>query len=92
MCVSLKVSSSEASIEIPRRRLRLRALGMMCHTLEDFWCPAHTCRTYHADGEIPQNSVVAFSNYKLQNGNKAPMFGYHIPFDRYAISDANSSS
>jgi len=91
MCVSLKVSSSEASIKLPHRRLRLRALGMMCHTLEDFWCPAHTCRTYHAGGTIPKNSILAFSNYKLQNGNKAPMFGYHIPFDRYAVSDAKNT-
>ncbi len=92
MCVSLKVGSSEASIKLPHRRLRLRALGMMCHTLEDFWCPAHTCRTYHAGGAIPENSILAFSNYKLQNGNKAPMFGYHIPFDRYAASDAKNTT
>ena len=92
MRVSLKVSSSEASIGLPRRRLRLRALGMMCHTLEDFWCPAHTCRTYRTDGSIPQNSILAFCNYKLQNGNKAPMNGYHIPFDRYALSDSSNST
>ncbi|HAM16886.1 MAG TPA: hypothetical protein DCP91_13750, partial [Eggerthellaceae bacterium] len=92
MCVSLQVSSSEASITLPKRRLRLRALGMMCHTLEDFWCPAHTCRTYHEGGSVPKNSILAFSNYKLQNGNKAPMFGYHIPFDRYAVSDAKNST
>ena len=92
MRVSLKVSSSEASIKLPRRRLRLRALGMMCHTMEDLWCPAHTCRTYYAGGNVPQNSILAFCNYKLQNGNKQPMFGYHIPFDRYATSDSNNST
>lgn len=92
MSVSLQVGSSEASIKLPHRRLRLRALGMMCHTMEDFWCPAHTCRTYHTNGEIPQNSILAFCNYKLQNGSKTPMFGYHIPFDRYAISDIKNST
>ena len=92
MYVSLKVSDKEASIKLPRRRLRLRALGMMCHTMEDFWCPAHTCRTYHTGGSIPQYSILAFSNYKLQNGSKSPMFGYHIPFDRYAISDSSNST
>lgn len=91
MRVSLKVSNSEASIKLPRRRLRLRALGMMCHTLEDLWCPAHTCRTYRSGGGIPQNSILAFSNYKLQNGNRGPMNGYHIPFDRYATSDSSNS-
>ena len=91
MRVSLKVSSSEASLRISRRRLRLRALGMMCHTLEDLWCPSHTCRTYHEGGEVPKNSILAFSNYKAQNGDKSPMQGYHIPFDRYAISDAKNS-
>ena len=90
MRVSLKVGNSEASLNIPHRRLRLRALGMMCHTLEDFWCPAHTCRAYRTiDGK--KYPILAFSNYKLQNGDKAPMFGYHIPFDRYAISDVNNS-
>lgn len=92
MRVSLKVSASEASIKLPRRRLRLRALGMMCHTMEDLWCPAHTCRTYYSGGSVPQNSILAFCNYKLQNGNKAPMFGYHIPFDRYATSDSGNST
>lgn len=92
MSMSLEVGSFEASIKLPRRRLRLRALGMMCHTLEDLWCPAHTCRTYHADSIIPQNSIVAFSNYKLQNGNAQPMKGYHIPFDRYAASDSNNAT
>ena len=92
MCVSLKVGSSEASIKLPHRRLRLRALGMMCHTLEDFWCPAHTCRTYHSGGGVPNNAILAFSNYELQNGTKPPMFGYHIPFDRYAVSDAQNAT
>ena len=92
MCVSLKVSNSEASRNLPHRRLRLRALGMMCHTLEDFWCPAHTCRTYHEGGGVPQNSILAFSNYKMQNGSRPPMLGYHIPFDRYATSDAKNST
>ena len=92
MRVSLKVSDAEASIKLPRRRLRLRALGMMCHTMEDFWCPAHTCRSYRAGGDIPQNSILAFCNYKLQNGNKSPMNGYHIPFDRYALSDSQNST
>ncbi|MBQ9001032.1 MAG: hypothetical protein IJ087_04185, partial [Eggerthellaceae bacterium] len=90
MNVSLQVGSSEASIPLPHRRLRLRALGMLCHTLEDVWCPAHTCRAYRTiDGK--KYPILAFSNYKLQNGDKAPMFGYHIPFDRYAISDVNNS-
>ena len=92
MSVSLQVGSSEASIKLPHRRLRLRALGMMCHTMEDFWCPAHTCRTYHAGGTIPQYSILAFCNYKLQNGSKPPILGYHIPFDRYAISDMENST
>jgi len=92
MCVSLKVSNSEASRKLPHRRLRLRALGMMCHTMEDFWCPAHTCRTYHEGGTIPKNSILAFSNYKLQNGTKPPFLGYHIPFDRYAGSDLKNST
>ena len=92
MCVSLKVSDNEASIQLPHRRLRLRALGMMCHTMEDLWCPAHTCRMYYEGGSIPQKSILAFSNYKLQNGNKQPMFGYHIPFDKYATSDAENST
>ena len=91
MCVSLKVSSEEASRKLPRRRMRLRALGMMCHTMEDFWCPAHTCRTYHEGDGVPKNSILAFSNYKRQNGAKKPMFGYHIPFDRYAVSDSKNS-
>lgn len=92
MRVSLKVGNSEASLSIPHRRLRLRALGMMCHTMEDFWCPAHTCRTYNDGGSIPKNSILAFSNYKLQNGSKPPMLGYHIPFDRYAVSDSKNST
>ena len=92
MSLSLKVGSSEASLRLPHRRLRLRALGMVCHTLEDSWCPAHTCRTYHDGGSIPKNSILAFSNYKLQNGNKQPMFGYHIPFDRYATSDSENAT
>ena len=92
MCVSLKVGSSEASIKLPHRRLRLRAIGMVCHTLEDLWCPAHTCRTYHEGGDVPKNAILAFCNYKAQNGNKAPMFGYHIPFDRYATSDSGNST
>lgn len=91
MSMSLKVGWSEASIKLPRRRLRLRALGMMCHTMEDLWCPAHTCRTYHDGGSIPQNTILAFCNYKMQNGNKMPLFGYHIPFDRYAVADAKNS-
>ena len=90
MRVSLKVSWSEATTKLPHRRLRLRALGMMCHTMEDFWCPAHTCRTYNGGTGIEKNSILAFSNYKLQNGNNPPMFGYHIPFDRYATSDASN--
>ena len=90
MCVSLQVGWEEATIKLPHRRLRLRALGMMCHTMEDFWCPAHTCRTYHSGGDIPVNSILSFSNYKLQNGNKLPLFGYHIPFDRYAVSDSKN--
>ena len=91
MCVSLQVGEKEASIKLPHRRLRLRALGMMCHTMEDFWCPAHTCRTYHTgSSDFPENSILAFSNYKLQNGKSMPMFGYHIPFDRYAVSDAKN--
>lgn len=88
MCVSLEVGCEEATIKLPHRRLRLRALGMMCHTMEDFWCPAHTCRTYRSGNGIPANSILAFSNYKLQNGSKLPMFGYHMPFDRYAVSDS----
>ncbi|MBP3884364.1 MAG: hypothetical protein J6D54_05440 [Olsenella sp.] len=92
MRVSLKVSNSEASLAIPHRRLRLRALGMVCHTLEDFWCPSHTCRTYRAGDGIPKNAILAFSNYKLQNGTKPPMLGYHIPFDRYAVSDAKNAT
>ena len=91
MCVSLKVGSKEASIKVPHRRMRLRALGMMCHTMEDFWCPAHTCRTYNPSGSIKQYSILAFCNYKQQNGDKKPMFGYHIPFDRYALSDRDNS-
>ena len=92
MSGSLKVGASEASIKLPHRRLRLRALGMACHTLEDLWCPAHTCRSYHAGGSIPQNSILAFENYALQNGNCMPMNGYHIPFDRYALSDAKNAT
>lgn len=91
MSMSLKVGWSEATIKLPRRRLRLRALGMMCHTMEDLWCPAHTCRTYHEGGSIAQNTILAFCNYKLQNGNKLPLFGYHMPFDRYAVADAKHS-
>ena len=92
MVVSLKVGSKEASRPITHRRLRLRALGMMCHTLEDFWCPSHTIRVYEGSGSIPDNAVLAFSNYKVQNGKKPPMFGYHIPFDRYAITDSTNST
>lgn len=92
MSTSLAIGSSEASIKLPRRRLRLRALGMMCHTMEDLWCPAHTCRTYHEGGSVPHNSILAFCNYKLQNGNQKPMYGYHIPFDRYAVSDSSNST
>lgn len=91
MRVSLKVSSEETTVKHSRRRMRLRALGMMCHTMEDFWCPAHTCRTYRGGSGIAANSILAFSNYKKQNGDKAPMFGYHIPFDRYALSDADNN-
>ena len=87
MRVSLKASDNEASLKIPHRRLRLRALGMVCHTLEDFWCPAHTLRSYHDGGTVPKNAILAFCNYKMQNGNKLPMNGYHAPFDRYALSD-----
>ncbi len=90
MCVSLQVSSNEASVRLPRRRLRLRALGMMCHTLEDLWCPAHTCRMYHDGDDAPRNSILAFCNQKMQNGHEAAAFGYHVPFDRYAISDSNN--
>ena len=90
--VSLKVSAQEASVKHSHRRMRLRALGMVCHTLEDFWCPSHTCRAYSGLGSIPKNSILAFSNYKLQNGSQPPMFGYHIPFDRYATSDAKNST
>ena len=28
----------------------------------------------------------------MQNGNKFPLFGYHIPFDRYAGSDSKNST
>ncbi len=91
MRVSLKVGPKETGIKHSRRRMRLRALGMMCHTMEDFWCPAHTCRTYVGGSGIAKNSILAFCNYKKQNGDKLPMFGYHIPFDRYALSDADNN-
>ena len=91
MRVSLKASDSEASTKLPARRLRLRALGMMCHTLEDFWCPSHTIRTYRDGDGVAKNAILAFGNYKVQNGNKSPMSGYHIPFDRYAISDVKNT-
>ena len=91
MHVSLQVGSDEASVKLSRRELRLRALGMICHTIEDLWCPAHTVRTFH-DGSITQGSILAFCNYKKQHGNKMPMFGHHTPFDIYALSDTENST
>ena len=85
LCDTLKVGDDEASKKISHRKKRLRALGMVCHTLEDFWCPAHTCRVYGSEGK---STVLAFSNYKKQNGDAGSYKGYHIPFDRYARSDA----
>ena len=85
LCDTLKVGDNEATKRISHRKKRLRALGMVCHTLEDFWCPAHTCRVYGSNGT---STVLAFSNYKKQNGDAGSYKGYHIPFDRYARSDA----
>lgn len=85
LCDTLKVGNDEATKKISHRKKRLRALGMVCHTLEDFWCPAHTCRVYDSAGK---STVLAFSNYKKQNGDAGAYKGYHIPFDRYARSDA----
>ena len=31
------------------RQLRLRVLGMICHTFQDLWNPAHTIRSYYKD-------------------------------------------
>lgn len=88
-------SESLATKGLTSRQLRVRTLGMICHTIADSWCPGHTCRAYHEqtsgdpEGSVTYGSIMAFENYTMQTSGS--LFGddNHKPYDLYSTVDTD---
>lgn len=77
-------SFTPADDHMTEEQMRLRALGSMCHTLEDSFNPAHTIRSYYdADGSNQFGTILAFGNYVVQGSEN------HMPWDAPSVADAN---
>ncbi|MCH4277206.1 MAG: hypothetical protein LKF78_08580, partial [Atopobiaceae bacterium] len=88
-------SGTLATKGLTSRQLRVRTLGMICHTIADSWCPGHTCRAYHEqtaedpEGAVTFGSIMAFENYTMQTSSS--LFGddNHKPYDLYSTVDTD---
>ena len=76
--------SGFADMKLTEDQARLRALGSMCHTLEDSFNPAHTIRSYYqgGDGDVGFGTILAFGDYSAQ-GN------FHMQWDSLAGTDSS---
>ena len=76
------------SIPLPKRFMRLRALGMFAHTIEDSWCAAHCSRTYPtaSDSELTYQ-IVGFNHYYRQKGSNVKSEDRHKPYDQVCKVD-----
>lgn len=69
------------------RQLRLRVLGMICHTIQDLWNPAHTIRSYYKDeNDVDRfGTILAYGNYAKQNNGL--ISNNHKPYDLCSKAD-----
>lgn len=75
-------SQTPADDKMSEEQLRLRALGSICHTLEDSFNPAHTVRSYYKGGDGSQfGNILAFGNYATQGSV------YHQTWDLISPAD-----
>lgn len=63
----------DADRRMTKNEMRLRALGMMCHTIEDSYNPAHTIR------KNDSNAILAFGKYENQE--------WHSNYDHVSTAD-----
>lgn len=69
----LKGASNDGEEDADRamsaKQMKLRAIGMLCHTIEDSYNPAHTIRSYYSgnDKSVKFGDILAFGNYEAQN-------------------------
>ena len=81
------------SIPLPERFLRLRALGMFAHTIEDSWCASHCSRTYPtADDKSLKYQIVGFNYYYRQKGSGSGSKNRHSPYDQVCEVDLKNKS
>ena len=81
------------TIPLPHRLMRLRALGMFAHTIEDSWCASHCSRTYPtADDQSLKYQIVGFNYYYRQKGSGSGSKNRHAPYDQVCKVDLNNSS
>ena len=85
------------SIPMSNRSMRLRALGMFAHTIEDSWCPSHCSRAYPIEDtqvqhETPKmkHQILAFNHYYRQKGSGTASKNRHSPYDQVCKVDLNS--
>lgn len=79
-----KEYSGDADRKMTKRQMKLRAIGMMCHTIEDSYNPAHTVRSYcspdTSGATIDFGTILAFGNYETQS--------CHSDYDHIASTDS----
>ena len=75
------------SIPMTKRFLRLRALGMFSHTIEDSWCSSHCSRTYPTVDSDLKYQIVGFNYYFRQKGSGSGTTNRHAPYDQVCGTD-----
>lgn len=70
----------DADRKMTLKQIKLRAIGMMCHTIEDSYNPAHTIRSYcdpaTSGANVAFGTILAFGNYETQS--------HHSDYDHIA--------
>ncbi|MCQ2751594.1 MAG: twin-arginine translocation signal domain-containing protein [Coriobacteriales bacterium] len=74
-------TTDTADVAMSTRQIKVRAIGMMCHLIEDSWCPGHTIRCLGDEGF---GTILSFGNYLRQNGETT---NNHKPYDLYSKVD-----
>ncbi len=71
-----------ADMFLTEKRLKTRALGMICHTIEDAYNPAHTVRMYPQNATtISDYKILAFGNYEGQSHDFHKSYDAISPLD-----------